>query len=266
MSIAGAHTVPPMGAPELPEFTAPTSWRTIDFISDLHLSEAMPRTALAARRYVLDTRADAIFILGDLFEVWVGDDAATLPFERDCLHMLASASRQRALAFMPGNRDFLMGTEALRAAGTRGLSDPTVLVACGRRVLLSHGDALCLADTAYQAFRREVRGRAWQGAFLARPLAQRVQLAADMRRASQTRRNFDGDASSDIDLPTALSWMRTADAATLVHGHTHRPGSENPAAGFARHVLSDWDLDHAHRAEVLRLTSTGFERLPLDAA
>jgi UDP-2,3-diacylglucosamine hydrolase len=255
----------PPSAPEAEELVAPDDWRSIDFISDLHLSAAMPRTAQAAYGYLRSTDADAVFILGDLFEVWVGDDAAERPFEHACVSALADAARRRMVAFMPGNRDFLLGSDALRACGMRGLGDPALLMAFGRHVLLSHGDALCLADTSYQAFRREVRGAAWQSSFLARPLEVRLQMAADMRRASTARRHFDGASDTDIDVPTALHWLHARQATTLVHGHTHRPGSETLAPGLTRHVLSDWDLDHAQRAEVLRLTAAGFERVALAA-
>jgi UDP-2,3-diacylglucosamine hydrolase len=163
---------------------------------------------------------------------------------------------------MVGNRDFLIGAHFLRDAGLMGLPDPTVLTLRGQRVLLTHGDALCLSDAPYQAFRREVRSAAWRQGFLARPLDQRLALAAEMRRASMQRRRFDGDADADLDAAATVGWMHAMGTAELVHGHTHRPGSNLLAPGFKRHVLSDWDLDTDSRAEVLRLTPDGFERMP----
>ena len=245
------------------EFDAPPDWRAIDFLSDLHLSPALPRTFEAWARHLRETPADAVFMLGDLFEVWVGDDARDLPFERRCVEVLADAARRRRIGFMAGNRDFLVGAEMLRASGLIALPDPTLLRAWGRRVLLSHGDALCLDDTDYQAFRRLVRGADWQREFLARPLAARQQLAAEMRRQSTSRRRFDGRDDADVDPVAALAWLRAADAAVLVHGHTHRPGSGPLAPGFERHVLSDWDLDDAERphADVMRMTREGWQRL-----
>ena len=248
--------------PLLQRLRAPAHWRQIDFISDLHLCEALPHTFVAWREHMLHTRADAVFILGDLFEVWVGDDARFRDFERDVIDTLAEASTLRRVAFMPGNRDFLVGNALRTDAGLMGLPDPTVLEAWGRTVLLSHGDALCLADTEYQAFRREVRAAAWQDAFLARPLDERLEIAAAIRSESRSRRRFDGMSDADIDVATAVGWMHAFGAAELVHGHTHRPGSEVLAPGFKRHVLSDWDLDGNARAEVLRLTRDGFERRP----
>ncbi len=251
----------PVGLPAFFEFQAPQHWRAIDLISDLHLCQALPRTLAAWAAHLQHTPADAVFILGDLFEVWVGDDAMTRPFERQCVAMLAAAARQRSIAFMVGNRDFLVGPALLRASGMTGLHDPTLLDAWGRRVLLSHGDALCLDDLPYQAFRAEVRSSAWQQQFLARPLAERLQIAADIRRASTTRAHFDGLASADVDTAEALRWLRATGAAQLVHGHTHRPASHTLAPGFERQVLSDWDLDQSTRAEVLRLTRDGLERV-----
>ncbi|MFY9510582.1 MAG: UDP-2,3-diacylglucosamine diphosphatase [Rubrivivax sp.] len=245
------------------EFKAPADWRCIDFISDLHLSAALPRTTAAWERQLLQTPADAVVMLGDLFEVWVGDDARSLPFEQHCVEVMAEAASRRTLAVMVGNRDFLLGAQMLRACGAMALPDPTLLQAWGQHVLLSHGDALCLDDSDYQAFRREVRSSRWQAEFLAKPLSERLAIAADIRRQSQMRQSFDGRADADIDTATAVAWLHTSGAAELVHGHTHRPGSQGLAPGFKRHVLSDWDLDDAARprAEVLRLTRNGFQRL-----
>jgi len=243
------------------EFAAPEDWRAIDFISDLHLCEAMPRTFDAWAGHLRNTSADAVFILGDLFEVWVGDDMRTLAFERECIETLIDAACHRRVAFMAGNRDFLVGTQLLRECGVIALPDPTVLQAWGQRVMLSHGDALCLDDTAYQAFRTEVRAPAWQTAFLARPLAQRVAIGAEMRRASAAHQGLDGNRETDIDIGAAVHWMHGLGAAEMVHGHTHRPGSQLLAPGYKRHVLTDWDLDTGTRAEVLRLDRSGFTRL-----
>jgi UDP-2,3-diacylglucosamine hydrolase len=165
---------------------------------------------------------------------------------------------------MVGNRDFLLGAAMLRDCGMMALPDPTVLGAWGQHVLLSHGDALCLADLPYQAFRRQVRSSPWQQDFLAKPLAERLGVAAQMRRASSAvhaqRQQFDGQADVDVDAGEAVRWMHSMGASELVHGHTHRPGSNSLAPGFKRHVLSDWDLDAGTRAEVLRLSRDGFER------
>jgi UDP-2,3-diacylglucosamine hydrolase len=262
MAAAGSSP-PPAALPAFYELAASPHWRAIDFISDLHLSEALPATFSRWAGHLHHTQADAVYILGDLFEAWVGDDARDLPFHRQCVDVLAEASSRRTVGFMVGNRDFLLGSAMLKASGAMALPDPTVLTAWGQRILLAHGDALCLSDAPYQAFRREVRSAAWQQAFLARSLAERMKVAAEIRRASQTRKRFDGDSSADIDVATAVAWMHATGTAEMVHGHTHRPGSASLAPGFKRHVLSDWNLDaEVPHAEVLRLTRSGFERLP----
>lgn len=252
----------PSPLPAYFELTAAPAWRAVDFISDLHLCDQLPRTFEAFASYLLHTPADAVVILGDLFEVWVGDDMGSRSFERRCIDTLAQAASHRQLAFMVGNRDFLAGADLLRQSGAMGLPDPTVLNAWGQHILLSHGDALCLSDRPYQAFRQQVRSSDWQARFLAKPLAERLQIAAHMRQLSQSRRAFDGAADADVDTATAVQWMHALGAREMVHGHTHRPGSNLLAPGYKRHVLSDWDLDQGDRAEVLRLTRGGFERLP----
>jgi UDP-2,3-diacylglucosamine hydrolase len=254
------------GLPTFSELSADEAWQAIDLVSDLHLSDALPRTFAAFSSYLSKTSADAVFILGDLFEAWVGDDMAERGFELDCVNMLAEASVRVQLGFMVGNRDFLAGSGLLRQAGFVGLQDPTVLNAWGQRVLLTHGDALCLADRPYQDFRAEVRSAAWQASFLARPLAARLQIAAEIRHASKTRRQFDGAADADVDTSEAVHWLHAVAASEMVHGHTHMPGSNSLAPGYKRHVLTDWDVDGSDRAGVLRLTRAGFQRLQPEAA
>jgi predicted phosphodiesterase len=148
MADPGACALPAFAA-----FSAPATWRAIDFLSDLHLSESTPRTFDALATHLRCTEADAVFILGDLFEVWIGDDARHEGFEARCAAMLSEASSHRFIAFMAGNRDFLVGADMLAHCGVMHLTDPTVLSAFDQRLLLSHGDTLCLSDVAYQRFR-----------------------------------------------------------------------------------------------------------------
>jgi len=252
--------------PTLYEFEAQAEWRRIDFISDLHLSEEQPRTTAAWAEYLVGSPADAIFILGDLFEVWIGDDARQPGrFELRAAEVLADAAGRRMVSFMAGNRDFLVGSAMLKACGVAALPDPTLLSAWGQRVLLTHGDALCLDDAPYQAFRRLVRSEAWRREFLAQPLAVREQQARQMRDASEAgKRRLRPADWADVDTAAAVAWMNAAGSHELVHGHTHRPGSEVLAPGYTRHVLSDWDCDaEPIRAQVLRLTRDGFSRIDL---
>ena len=249
-------------APGLPifwEVRVPESWSSIDFISDLHLAEDTPRTFGAWAEHLVATPADAVFILGDLFEAWVGDDSRHSGFEARCAEVLADAAATKVVAFMAGNRDFLVGGEMLQACGVMALADPAVVIGFGERLLLSHGDALCIADVEYQQFRQRVRNPDWQAEFLTRPLADRRAVARQLRGLSEQRL---GTAARwfDVDCATAVRWMHEAGTPTLIHGHTHRPGSEPMAPGFIRHVLSDWDLDHGERAEVLRWRRSGLTR------
>src|SRR6185436_4667984 len=131
-------------------FEAPDDWRAIDLLSDLHLAENTPEVFGVWAAHLRNTDADAVFILGDLFEVWVGDDMAERGFEARCVEVLSAAAAERMVAFMPGNRDFLVGDAMLAASGVARLADPTVVVAFGDRVVLSHGDALCVGDVGYQ--------------------------------------------------------------------------------------------------------------------
>lgn len=251
-------------------------WRAVDFISDLHLSEQTPSTFAAWARYLEQTPADAVWILGDLFEVWVGDDAALTTaltqlqtpdsFERRCADILRQAAQRLHLSFLPGNRDFLVGDALLQHCGMHRLAEPTVLQIWNRRILASHGDAWCLEDEEYQAFRRQVRSPAWQEEFLSKPLAQRKAIARDIRQTSEARKQGRPDPSlwADVDTGEALKWMNLCQTTDLVHGHTHRPGTHLLSSDRTRHVLSDWDLESPRpRAEVLRLSPDGWQRQPL---
>lgn len=248
------------------EVHAEPAWRAVDFISDLHLAESQPRTFEAWQRYMRSTPADAVVILGDLFEVWIGDDARTpASFAAHAASVLADAARRCWVGFMAGNRDFLLGASMLRDCGVVGLTDPTLLEAWGQRVLLTHGDELCLDDTAYQAFRAQVRSQTWRRAFLAQPLGERERAARAMRDASEAAKRAKPVADwIDVDGAAAVGWMQATGSHVMVHGHTHRPGSQTLAPGYTRHVLSDWDCDGLPvRSQVLRLTREGFERIDL---
>ena len=256
-------------APELdgdwPGWRADSRWPCIDLLSDVHLQASMPRTFAAWRDHLLHTPAPAVLMLGDLFEVWVGDDARTVGFEAECLAVLQQAARRLTLAFMPGNRDFLLGPAMAAEVPMTRLTDPTVLLAFGQRWLLSHGDALCLNDTAYQRFRAQVRGPDWQQAFLAQPLVERQQQARAMRDASVLHQaGLPAEVHGEVDATAAAHWLRDAACPVLIHGHTHRPGLHDLPDGGQRHVLGDWDLDAPpRRARILRLSASGLQSLDL---
>lgn len=230
----------------------------MECISDLHLQASHPATFAAWRRYMEALGADALFILGDLFEAWVGDDAAEVAgFERDCAEVLRATARRLPVFFLAGNRDFLVGAGFARATGLTLLADPTVLAFGPRRWLLTHGDALCLADTDYLAFRAQVRDAAWQRAFLAQPLARRQEIARGMRAESEHLKQSGRDYA-DVDTAAALAWLAAARAEVMVHGHTHKPAEHALDAGHRRIVLSDWDAEGTPpRLEALRLHADG---------
>ena len=247
----------------IPAWVAPPHWRAIDFVSDLHLAPGLPRTAAAFGGYLARTTADAVCLLGDVFEAWAGDDMRHQPFEQGVVAAIAAASGRIGIAFMAGNRDFLVGAELCVAAGMAALADPTCLHAFGQRWLLCHGDAQCLGDAPYQAFRAQVRSPAWQRDFLARPLAERLAIARAMREHSMARQASTVETQGDLDAEACRALLREAGAATLIHGHTHRPALHDLGGGLRREVLSDWDLDAdaRPRAEVLRLSDSGLRRL-----
>lgn len=255
--------------PQLAEINAPASWRTVDFISDLHLQASEPTTFHVWQHYLQHTPADAVFILGDLFEVWVGDDvvndAATgAPnFETQCAHVLQLAGRRLALFFMHGNRDFLVGPTLMARCHAQLLHDPCTLMFNQQRWLLSHGDALCLDDVPYQEFRRLVRSAQWQTDFLTRPLSERQAMARHIRQQSEASKQA-APTFADADTATTLRWLADAQAHTLIHGHTHQPADHVLGDHQQRVVLSDWDAAATPpRAQVLRLTANGLHRMPL---
>jgi UDP-2,3-diacylglucosamine hydrolase len=247
-------------------WTPPPAWRAIDFISDLHLCAAMPATAQALREHLQATDADAVLLLGDVFEVWIGDDQAQSAFEQSMVEALAEAGRHKWLGWLHGNRDFLFGSRARSVAGLHLLPDPTLVRAWGTSVLLSHGDALCLADQDYQRFRSQVRALPWQADFLAQPLAERDRQARFIRQESRARQRERPDPIdvADVDPDQAVRWLDDADAQTLIHGHTHRPATHALPKGRSRVVLTDWDVEAdtpSPRSGVLRWSQKGLERL-----
>lgn len=238
-------------------------WRVIDFISDLHLQASQNATCAAWQHYMAHTNADALFILGDLFEVWVGDDMAITPsdpdcaFAQQCQQVIKATAQRLSVYFIHGNRDFLLGEDFARACQMTLLQDPTVLEFDAQRWLLSHGDALCLDDADYQQFRQQVRSPAWRSAFLAKPLSERQSMARSLRQQSDARK-ASGATYADVDTTMALQWLCATRTTTLIHGHTHQPAdhrlAESHGIALRRLVLSDWDANtKPERLEVLRL-------------
>ena len=250
------------------ELTAEPSWQAVDFISDLHLQASERATFNAWEFYMWTTPADAVFILGDLFEVWVGDDVLSAGgFEQQCARVIQQTAARVPTFFMHGNRDFLVSHDLMGICGSTLLNDPTVLTFNHQRWLLSHGDALCIDDTDYMAFRQQVRSAEWQQKFLARPLTERQAIARALRQQSQTQhetKKQSGAKYADVDAQAAQKLLIEANATTLIHGHTHRPAEHDLGNGSKRVVLSDWDMQaKPARAEVMRLSGAGLKRLPV---
>jgi UDP-2,3-diacylglucosamine hydrolase len=235
-----------------------------ELISDLHLSQATPRTTAALVRHLEISKAEHLIVLGDWFDAWVGpEQSLEEPATEVARAVRKRVARGFSVSFMPGNRDFLLSESTLSDWHVALLPDPFRLVLGGTACLLSHGDALCLADADYQAFRRVARGDDWQRQFLDKPYAQRLALAARLRADSEIAKRSKSMATMDIDRSEALRWLAAADSQMLIHGHTHRPGSERLSETCTRHILSDWHLDGddgqagtlAPRAEVMQLAS-----------
>ena len=249
-------------------FEAPETWRTVDFISDLHLQENELTTFEVWQAYMQNTTADAVFILGDLFEVWVGDDAADQHvFLQKCAAVLKACASKRQVAFMRGNRDFLVGSAFLNKCHVLDLQDPTVLNFASQKWLLSHGDAGCLGDKDYQSFRQVVRQAHWQEDFLAKTLTERESIARQLRSQSEILKKNSSAVYADVADEWSTKMLQEAGATCLVHGHTHRPAlhSLSEAPMMQRYVLSDWDAASIRpRAEVLRWHVEGkVERIKL---
>jgi UDP-2,3-diacylglucosamine hydrolase len=234
---------------------APADWAQIGFISDLHLGADTPVLQQRLARWLADAEIDALFILGDLFEAWVGDDAIALPYAQQLAATLKGS--RLPVFFQHGNRDFLLGPAMAEACGMQLLDELSVLDAFGQRLLLAHGDAQCLSDTAYMAFRAQVRTAEWQAEFLRHPLDARLKAAAQMRDAS---RQSQGQKTEYAEPDAALCRAQLAEAGStlMLHGHTHRPGRVELGEGCARLVLSDWDEG---RGDALIWSHGGWERV-----
>lgn len=217
------------------------------FISDLHLAPHRPRTMQRFVRLMREgvPRYRELLILGDLFEFWIGDDAA--PQAKPVLDSLAAASATGQRVFlMHGNRDPLLGHGFASAAGATLLADPIVVEVAGTVTLLSHGDAWCTRDTAYQQFRTMVRNPEFQRDFLGKSIEQRIASAKSARMQSETEKSTKAIDIMDVTPEAISAALREAGVLRIIHGHTHRPAAhviDIDGASAERWVLPDWDLD-----------------------
>jgi UDP-2,3-diacylglucosamine hydrolase len=215
------------------------------FISDLHLDPARPDITSQALAFLeSETRgADALYILGDLFEAWVGDDDPEPEKRRVIAALRRLSDGGLPCYFMHGNRDFLVGEGFGQASGCTLLEDPTIIELHGTRVMLMHGDTLCTDDHEYQAFRKMVRNPDWQRAMLAKPLAERLALARHLRETSAASMAGKSMEIMDVNQDAVIAAMRAHGVHTLLHGHTHRPAIhrfEIDGREAVRIVLGDW--------------------------
>lgn len=216
------------------------------FISDLHLDAGLPRVTHLLELFAENesSGAEAVYILGDLFEVWVGDDddrPATRHFIDILRRMTATGT---PVYVMHGNRDFLLGEKFCADTGCRLLPDPSVIELYGRRVLLMHGDSLCTDDVEHQKTRQLLRSEAWQNEFLARPLADRIGLAKQYRHMSREQTRNKPEAIMDVNADAVSKIMQEYDVDELIHGHTHRPAIHDISIDgkpARRIVLGDWN-------------------------
>lgn len=242
---------------------------TARFVSDLHLRAERPDLTERLAVFLADTAAanvEALFILGDLFEYWIGDDNLSDSFNADvCALLRATADMGTRICFIAGNRDFLIGETFAAAAGMTLLPEAATVGAGGTATLLLHGDTVCTDDLPYQEFRRMVRSKEWQEDFLARPLPERRAEVESLRRRSAEAMQGKTAAIMDANAAAIRAALTAHGCTRLIHGHTHRPSHEHIqlASGSAeRWVLSDWDTG---RGDALEIGPAGVRRLDLSA-
>ncbi len=236
-----------------------TAW----FASDLHLDPSMPEIAGRFLRFLGGPArgAHSLFLLGDLFEAWIGDDDPE-PAHREVIASIAALAAGGTLVYvMRGNRDFMIGERFCAEAGAILLDDPAVMTRSGERLVLTHGDGLCVDDAAYQRLRAIVQDGPLRASFARLPIGARRRLATEARAGS--REHLAGAASyiTDVNQPAVELLLRDADASLMIHGHTHRPGVHrfrSDGADRTRIVLGAWH-DEAH---VVRWDDSGPVLLP----
>ncbi len=230
------------------------------FIADLHLSGERPHIIRLFRDFLRKEarQADALYILGDLFEAWLGDDAVP-PDMVDVLHDINHLTKNGVPVYvMVGNRDFLLGTKFENMTGCMLLPDPSIVNLYGTDTLLMHGDTLCTDDIDYQAIRKQIRSPQWRQAILAKSIEERVKIAREARAESRARTREKSNDIMDVNTQAVENAFRTHDVNRLIHGHTHRPAVHESIINdkaVTRIVLGDW----YNKASVLRVTTDTIE-------
>lgn len=216
------------------------------FISDLHLEESRPDITEAFLGFLNGTASgvDQLYILGDFFEAWIGDDERTPLQEQIAAALRKLRDSGTDIFLMHGNRDFLIGEDFCKRAGATLLDDPTVIDLYGTPTLLMHGDSLCTADVEYQKFRANMRNPQWQQMILQRPLEDRQQMARQLREISMAKNQGKEEFIMDVTPEEVIKDMEAHGVQHMIHGHTHRPAVHELIANglpAKRIVLGDWD-------------------------
>jgi UDP-2,3-diacylglucosamine hydrolase len=248
---------------------------TIWVASDMHLGPAAPATSEAFLGFLeaAATEASALLLPGDIFDAWIGDDVIREPppWLASVLQALKHTAGAIPVWLGRGNRDFLMGGELAETVGAKLLPEPALLDTDYGRILLTHGDELCLDDEAYQAFRAMVRDPAWQQEFLGKSIPERLKLAQEARGESKAATQAKQADIMDVNPGAVEALFRDTGVATLIHGHTHRPNRhvlEVAGKRRERWVLPDWDCDHASppRGGWLAIDRDGLQFFDLELA
>jgi UDP-2,3-diacylglucosamine hydrolase len=230
------------------------------FISDLHLHAAHPETCDAFFAFLRERAmaSSALYLLGDIFEYWAGDDDLSDPLHQAIAGAIRAVSEAGvAVYWIAGNRDFLAGSAFAAAAGLQLLDEPHLIDVAGQRVVLVHGDAQCTDDLNYMAFRQQVRDPAWQRQFLAMPLAQRMAIIAGMRQGSKQAHSTKSAEIMDVNPAAVRALHESSGADIIIHGHTHRPAL-HLEGDRRRYVLPDWEpLSEPPRGGWIAISSGG---------
>ncbi len=229
------------------------------FIADLHLSPHKPELSRLFQKFIAKHSSPecTIYILGDLFDVWLGDDYSPQFYQSDLAALQACQKKGCQVFLMRGNRDFLLGQAFADRAGITLLNDPTLISLHGQVTLLTHGDQLCTDDVDYQKFRATIQSKDWASEFLAKPAAERLQIADHLRKESKRLSQEKNQVIMDANQKAIEGLMRQHHVTQLIHGHTHRPNKHNFTLGdtpVTRWVVGDWHADHA---QVLIATKEG---------
>ncbi|TQV86750.1 UDP-2,3-diacylglucosamine diphosphatase [Aliikangiella coralliicola] len=217
----------------------------IHIISDLHLVESQPHLLNLFTHYIqkIAPESECLYVLGDLFEVWVGDDNHT-NFNQQVIDLFAEYSRHGQLFFAHGNRDFLLGHQFAKACGGELIDEPHLLDWAGQTICMMHGDALCTDDVAYQQLRNTVRSEQWQQQFLSQTVSKRLEIADGIRAKSKDAQQNKNTEIMDVNAQAVFDCFKSNQCQWLIHGHTHREGRHMVDMGdnntVERVVLSDW--------------------------